>query len=85
MGANGLVALGERERGLEWARRALSIDPGDAMLLYNIACIYSLAGELEEALACLERALDAGLRREGVAGRTTATSTRSGRRRASGR
>mgnify|MGYP001255419011 FL=1 len=62
MGANGLVALGERERGLEWAQRAVSIDPDDAMLLYNIACIYSLAGERNAALDHLERAYDAGFR-----------------------
>ncbi len=62
MGANGLVALGERERGLEWAQRAVSIDPDDAMLLYNIACIYSLAGERDAALDHLERAYDAGFR-----------------------
>jgi serine/threonine protein kinase/tetratricopeptide (TPR) repeat protein len=65
MGANGLVALGERERGLEWARRALSLDPDDAMLLYNIACIYSMAGNRDEALTCLERARAAGLRQKG--------------------
>ncbi|HSD67253.1 MAG TPA: protein kinase, partial [Vicinamibacteria bacterium] len=34
MGANGLVALGETERGLEWADRALALDPEDPMLLY---------------------------------------------------
>ncbi len=27
MGANGLVALGETQRGLEWADRALALDP----------------------------------------------------------
>jgi TolB-like protein/Tfp pilus assembly protein PilF len=62
MGANGLVALGERERGLEWAQRAVSIDPDDSMLLYNIACIQSLAGEFDAALDHLERAYDAGFR-----------------------
>jgi tetratricopeptide (TPR) repeat protein len=60
MGANGLVALGERERGLEWARRALEIEPNEPMLLYNLACIYSLAGEIDEAIGCLERALEVG-------------------------
>ena len=45
MGANGLVALGEREKGLEWARRARRIDPDDPMLLYNLGCIHSLAGD----------------------------------------
>jgi TolB-like protein/Flp pilus assembly protein TadD len=65
MGANGLVALGERERGLAWADRALALDPDDPMLLYNVACVKSLAGSLEEAIACLERAVDAGVAQRG--------------------
>ena len=61
MGANGLVTLGERDQGLEWADRALAQDPEDAMLLYNIACIKSLAGACSDALDCLERAVENGL------------------------
>ena len=60
MGANGLVALGERERGLEWGRRALEIAPDDTMLLYNMACIFSLAGEADQALDCLEKSVRRG-------------------------
>jgi len=40
MGANGLVALGERERGLKWASRAKAIAPDEPMVLYNLGCIY---------------------------------------------
>ena len=65
MGANGLVALGERDKGLEWARRARRIDPDDPMLLYNLGCIHSLAGDIEEAIDCLERAAEGGLRQKG--------------------
>jgi serine/threonine protein kinase/Tfp pilus assembly protein PilF len=65
MGANGLVALGEREKGLEWARRARAIAPEEPMLLYNLGCIYSLAGEFDEALDCLERAVASGLTQKG--------------------
>ncbi len=61
MGANGLVALGEREKGLAWARRARDIEPDEPMLLYNLACIYSLAEEIETALDCLEKAVELGL------------------------
>jgi len=60
MGANGLVALGEIERGLEWARRAREIAPDDTMSLYNLACIYALASQPEPALECLEKALSLG-------------------------
>jgi len=65
MGANGLVALGEREKGLEWARRALAMEPDESMVLYNVACIYSMAGAAEEAVSCLERAVAAGLTQRG--------------------
>lgn len=63
MGANAMVALGDRERGLEWAQRALALDPDDAMLLYNLSCIYSMAGRREEALDFLERSVRAGMNR----------------------
>jgi non-specific serine/threonine protein kinase len=65
MGANGLVALGETARGLEWADRALALDPEDALLLYNVACIKSLAGAGDDALECLDRAVRAGMRNRG--------------------
>ncbi len=60
MGANGLIALGEKERGLEWSRRANELEPGEPMLLYNLACNYAMAGESDRALACLEQAVDNG-------------------------
>jgi serine/threonine protein kinase/Tfp pilus assembly protein PilF len=65
MGANGLVALGEKEKGLDWARRARRIDPDDPMLLYNLGCIHALAGDLENAIDCLERAASGGLLQKG--------------------
>ena len=65
MGANGLVALGEKDKGREWARRARRIDPDDPMLLYNLGCIHALAGDLEDAIDCLERAASGGLLQKG--------------------
>ena len=65
MGANGLVALGQKDKGLEWARRARRIDPDDPMLLYNLGCIHALAGDVEEAIDCLERAAAGGLLQKG--------------------
>jgi len=60
-GANALATLGERERSLEWASRVLEIDTNDALVLYNIACFYALAGEVKPALEALERSYEAGL------------------------
>jgi TolB-like protein/Flp pilus assembly protein TadD len=65
MGANGLVALGIKGKGLEWARRARKIAPEEAMLLYNLGCIYALAGEVDEAIEALEKAVSLGVTQKG--------------------
>ena len=65
MGANGLVALGEIEKGLAWAKRAVDMGPDDPMVLYNVACIFSLANRVEEALGYIEAAVDNGMRLRG--------------------
>jgi adenylate cyclase len=65
LGANGLVALGEKEKGREWLERALELDPEDSMLQYNAGCIYSLLGMREEALECLEKSVAGGLTQRG--------------------
>ncbi len=61
LGGNGLVQLGEREKGLRWTRRALARDPEEPMLKYNVACNLSMAGELDEALDVLEQAASNGI------------------------
>jgi len=60
LGAGALVSLGEKETGLSWAREALKVDPNDTAIVYNVACIYSLAGEIDEALTYLEHAIKQG-------------------------
>ncbi len=62
LGAGGLIVLGERERGLQWAARAFAIAPDDDSVLYNLACVYSVAGDAEKALDCLERTVRAGFK-----------------------
>ena len=64
-GANGLIALGERERALEWAALALEMEPDEPMVLYNVACISCIAGKTDQALDQLERAVHLGLRQIG--------------------
>jgi len=60
LGATALVQLGERERALEWAGRARAANESDSLVLYNVACVYSLGGLKEEALECLEKAVQNG-------------------------
>jgi non-specific serine/threonine protein kinase len=60
LGAAGLCQIGDRQRALEWTRRALAIEPDDPGVLYNVACCYSLLARPEEAIECLERAINNG-------------------------
>jgi hypothetical protein len=53
------VKLGETERGLDWADRVVAMNPDDASQLYNVACTYSVAGEVEKSLDCLEKTVGA--------------------------
>jgi len=65
LGGISLIQLGDREKGLEWARRAASMDPGNPVHLYNTACILSVAGETEEAINIFEKAIASGYRNKG--------------------
>jgi adenylate cyclase len=60
MGGTALSRLGEVKRAKDWGAQALAISPGDATVLYNVACIYSTSGETDEAVSLLERAVAAG-------------------------
>ena len=60
IGANGLVSLGQIDKGLEWARLARVLQPNEPMALYNLACVYSLAGEIDLAIDCFAACLDNG-------------------------
>ncbi len=60
LGAGALVRLGERDRGLEWTKRACAIDPEDPGVLYNVACSYAQLGQTDEAIACLQKAVQNG-------------------------
>jgi adenylate cyclase len=60
IGANGLVSLGRVDKGLEWARLAQRLQPNEPMTLYNLACVYSLAGEVDEAIECFANCVEHG-------------------------
>lgn len=52
--------LGQGKDSLAIADRALRLRPDDFSTLYNVACVYSLAGETERALDLLEQAIKQG-------------------------
>jgi len=60
MRAVSLCRLGRKAEGLRWAEQAVAIDPEDAGVRYNAACLYALAGEPDRALDLLEEAVHAG-------------------------
>jgi len=60
MRAVSLFRLGRKGEGLHWAERALTIDPEDAGVRYNAACLFALEGEIDRAFECLADALRAG-------------------------
>jgi TolB-like protein/Flp pilus assembly protein TadD/tRNA A-37 threonylcarbamoyl transferase component Bud32 len=60
LGAIAWCRLGQVEKGLGWGDRALALDPGDAGVLYNVACLNGVAGRAETALDHLERAVQNG-------------------------
>ena len=55
-----LARLGDLTKAVEYADRSLAIDPEDPMLLYNVACTYVALSRYDDALNCLERAVDKG-------------------------
>jgi adenylate cyclase len=60
LSAGALMRLGQPKQALERARRALAIDPEDAAVLYNVACVHALAGSSEQALDHLDKAIQNG-------------------------
>jgi adenylate cyclase len=60
LGAGGHSRLGNVTRALDLIRQTLALDPDDSGVLYNVACVYANAGQPDEALPCLERAIQNG-------------------------
>ena len=62
LGAIELQYDGDTLRSEEWARRAVQSDPTNPLMLYNIGCLYAVAGKRGLALDHLERAMELGMR-----------------------
>jgi len=54
MGAFALLRLGQPEEAMAWMKASVEKAPTDSIVLYNAACMYALAGEIEKSLDCLE-------------------------------
>lgn len=53
---------GEYQKGLEVDRRLVRLRPSDPTAFYNLACSYSLTGQLDESIMTLEHAISLGYR-----------------------
>ena len=47
--------------GLKVDERLARLEPGNPLVFYNLACSYSLSGEIDQAANALEKALAVGL------------------------
>jgi TolB-like protein/Flp pilus assembly protein TadD len=57
MGAFALVRLGEKEEAEKWMTASMNNAPMDSVIQYNAACFFSISGEVDKALDCLENCL----------------------------
>ncbi|MGB5581440.1 MAG: tetratricopeptide repeat protein, partial [Woeseia sp.] len=55
------LAVGQADEAMRAVEHALNVAGDDAAVLYNVACIYSRAGQTQKALDTLEKSFAAGL------------------------
>ena len=60
--AHAYTRIGRVAEGLELDRKLTSLLPDDSTVRYNLACSFAMLGQIEEALATLEQAIDLGYR-----------------------
>ncbi|PDS79143.1 adenylate/guanylate cyclase domain-containing protein [Rhizobium sp. L43] len=56
-GALALAHMGDVTRARDWAARAIAIDPDDIVAQYNLACVYSVLGDVDQAIDLLQKLL----------------------------
>jgi adenylate cyclase len=57
-----LLDVGDRESALREGEAAIEASPGDSVMLYNAACLYTRLGETRRAVDTLRQAIAAGVR-----------------------
>ena len=55
-----LAEVGQKDAALREGSQALEVSPGDPMMLYNCACLYSRLGEAQRAIEALRQAIAGG-------------------------
>ena len=59
-GAGALIEIGRRDQAESWLRMVEESGRNDSLMLYNLACVYSLAGDVDKGMDLLERSVEAG-------------------------
>ncbi|MGR3179517.1 MAG: tetratricopeptide repeat protein [Candidatus Anammoxibacter sp.] len=57
---NAYTATGMYEKGLEIDKRLSRLRPNDSVVIYNLACSYSLTEEIDLAISTLKRSIELG-------------------------
>ena len=57
LGAFALLRLGKTDEAVNWMSSSMKNAPMDSIIQYNGACFFSLAGDVDHALDCLENCL----------------------------
>ncbi len=60
LGADVLIRLGQKGKGMQWVKRLAATERDEPYLLYGIGCLYSLTGKTEEAIYYLNKAVEVG-------------------------
>lgn len=58
--ANNLIQVGEKQKGIAMAERALAQGRSEPVVLYNGACFYAVQGDAERSIGLLEEAVRLG-------------------------
>ncbi len=66
LGAGAYLKLGEKDKGLDWLKRAQAASPNSSNVMYNAACFHALVGDPETALDFLEKAAEFGARNKKI-------------------
>jgi len=61
VGAFALDILGQKTEAIRWARVAAGFNIEDARSTYNIACLFSVLGEVHDAISFLRKTLEFGV------------------------
>lgn len=55
-----LAEVGQKEAAMQEGQKAVEVSPGDAIALYNLACLYAELSEKQKAIGALRQSIETG-------------------------